>query len=666
MSSEIGSDSGKEGVSWGRGQEEEEASSGRLVEGIDEDEVLSPAPLTAVPPRVSSTVQAGTRGERVVESGTIGRREAEVASGLRTAPIWKCRFFPSEVSEGQLREWHQMYRIPDDIEFVVPGPDDRADDPPLGTVALNQAILAAGLRLPFPRVVRKFLREWGIAPTQLCPNGWRILVGLLVLWDQLGFPRPSIGDFYSLYSFKSDGKRSGWWYASVKARTGGSVVTQTPDSIKNWKKFWFFVRGPWQFAEDDARPDLSIPVRYHELRYVAREPTEESAERARRVREIAANLRSSAVLITEENLISARLSHPLLDRPTAHRPGGTMRDISALLRKKNQGPIQAGKGKRKVPTGDQDRSSRPRLEPDLPSRPQRSPARSVEEITAPVPTRTVPSSSRPPAGPQLQPTYLGSTAEKDEEFLRLRGTLPKPVRDFLRSNSPTREEIAGLPLSSRRAIRSVAKCWTPVQQKYLDSMGVVDSVVAASVNVSRAAIQLTSASEKMARLVSEVQVMRDEGRKVLEELENEKRLRAASEDILLRREEELNAKTDELERAVISRADLEADLEAERKKNSELTAALQNSTAKEEAVAEFRSSDTYLAEQEVVYFLTMEELIESTSEKRPDWDLQFLKDELADLKKKSTLNPPSPEEADPDQSGGDQDQAGGRGMSSIL
>ncbi|KAL2533434.1 Uncharacterized protein Adt_06785 [Abeliophyllum distichum] len=576
MSSEVGSDSGREAMSWGRGQEEEATE---------------------------------TRGERVVEPGSVSRREAEVASGLRTAPEWKCRFFPSEVSEGQLREWHQMYRIPDDVEFVVPGPDDRADDPPLGTVALNQAILAAGLRLPFPRVVRKFLREWGIAPTQLCPNGWRILIGLLVLWDQLGFPRPSIGDFHSLYSFKSDGKRSGWWYASVKARTGSSVVIQTPDSIKNWKKFWFFVRGPWQFAEDDARPDLSIPVRYHEL----------------------------------------------------NRPKGSMKDISALLKKKNQGPSQAGKGKRKVPAGDQDRSFRPRLGTDLPPRPQSSPARSVEEITVLTTVRAGTSSSQPvriPAGPQLQPTYLGSTAEKDEEFLRLRGTLPKPVRDLLRSNSPTREEIAGLPLSSRRAFRSVAKCWTPVQQKYLDSMGVVDSVVAASVNVSRAAIQLTSASENMVRLVSDVQVMRDEGRKVLEELENEKRLRAASEDILLRREEELNSKADELERAVKAQADLEAELEAERKKNSELQAALENSTAKEEAVAEFRSSDAYLAEQEVVYFLTMEELIDSTTERRPDWDLQFLKDELADLKRKSTLNPPSPEEAEASQAGADPDQAG--------
>ncbi|KAL2540916.1 Uncharacterized protein Adt_01894 [Abeliophyllum distichum] len=653
MSSEVGSDSGKEALSWGRGQEEEAVSSGRIVEGLDEDEVLSPAPITAVPPRVRPSEQAETRGERVVEPGSMSRREEEVASGLRTAPEWKCRFFPSEVSEGQLRDWHQMYRVPDDVEFVVPGPDDRADDPSLGTVALNQAILAAGLRLPFPRVVRKFLREWGIAPTQLCPNGWRILIGLLVLWDQLGFPRPSIGDFHSLYSFKSDGKRSGWWYASVKARTGGSVVTQTTDSIKNWKKFWFFVRGPWQFAEDDARPDLSIPVRYHELRYVAREPTGESIERARRAREISESLRSSAVLITEESLISARLSRPLSDRPTAHRPKGSMKDISALLRKKNQGPIQAGRRKRKVPAGDQERSSRPRMESELPPHPENSPARSVEEVAAPTATQPGPSSSQA-VRPQLQPTYLGSTSEKDEEFLRLRGTLPKPVRDFLRSNSPTREEIVSLPLSSRRAIRSVAKCWTPVQQKYLDGMCVVDSVVAASVNVSRAAIQLTSASKKMAKLVSEVQVMRDEGRKVLEELEDEKKLRAASEEILLRREEELNAKADELERAARARAGLEAELEAERKKNSELQAALENSTAKEEAVAEFRSSDAYLAEQEVVYFLTMEELIDSTAEKRPDWDLQFLKDELADLKKKSTLNPPSPREADPDQAGAEE------------
>ncbi|KAL2542844.1 Uncharacterized protein Adt_03822 [Abeliophyllum distichum] len=349
MSSEVESDSGREAMSWGRAQEEEEASSGRMVDRIDKDEVLSPAPLTIVPPPHRSFPQAETSGEREAGPGTLGRKEVEVESGIRSAPIWKCKFFSSEVNEKQLRDWHRIYRIPDDIEFFIPGRNDRADDPSFGCVALNQAVLAAG---PFPRIVRKFLREWRIAPTQLCPNNWRIMIGFLILWDQLGFSRPSVREFNSLYSFKSDGNKSGWWYASVKAKTRSSVITQTSDSIKNWKKFWFYVQGPWQFSVNDAKPDVNIPVRYHELRYISQEPTEESSKRARKARDISEDLRSSSALITDENLISARLSSSSLDRPQTHLPGGEINDISALLKKKTQ----VGKEKRKVPAGYQEPS----------------------------------------------------------------------------------------------------------------------------------------------------------------------------------------------------------------------------------------------------------------------------------------------------------------------
>ncbi|KAL2471558.1 Plus3 domain-containing protein [Abeliophyllum distichum] len=390
------------------------------------------------------------------------------------------------------------------------------------------------------------------------------MIGFLILWNQLGFPRPSVREFNSLYSFKSDGKRSGWWYASVKVKTGGSVITQTPDSIKNWKKFWFFVRGLWQLTVNDARPNVNIPVHYHELRYVSQEPTEESSERARRARDISGDLRSSSALITEENLISARLSPSLSDRPIAHQSREEVKDISALLRKKTH----AGKGKRKIPAEDQEHSV----------------------LTE--------GGTRAPSSPQ--PTYLGSTPNKDEEFVRLRGALPKPVRDFIRSNSPTREEISRLPLSVRRAIRTVAKCWTLVQQKYLESMGMVDSVMAASVNVSREAIQLTSASEKMGKLLADVQVMREEGRK----------------EELRRKDAELRALPDELETANKKKAEVEEELEAKKKIQAELRAALEKSTDKDEAVAEFKSSDAYLADQEKVYFLTMEELIEITVEKQ--------------------------------------------------
>ncbi|KAL2467432.1 Uncharacterized protein Adt_43283 [Abeliophyllum distichum] len=637
MSSEDGSDSGREAMSWGRGQEEE-SSSGRLVEGIDNDEVLSPAPLKSVPPTSRSAHKPGVSG--AAGGRPLGRREMEVEAGQRTAPVWKCRFFPSEVNEKQLADWHRMYSVPPEIEFIVPGPNDRADDPPLGCVALNQAVLAAGLRLPFPRIVRKFLREWGIAPTQLCPNGWRILLGFLILWDQFGFPRPSVGEFNSLYSFKSDGRRSGWWYAS--------------------------------FSVNDTGPHVNIPVRYHELRYTSHEPAPEFVERARQVRAVDESFRSSSVLITEENLTSARLSSTTLSNSRPSQSGKQMKDISALLKKKGQ----VGKGKRKAPSEGQPPAARPRTEEVETQAEVPSPARSVEEIAS-FPTRGEPSSPpvcRPPQpssqipprpSPRIPPTYLGSTPERDEEYLKLRGSIPKPLRDFFRSNSPTRGDIVELPGSARRAISVLGKSWTPDQQKYLDTMGTVESIVAASVNTSRAAIQLTSAVEKMGRMLNDIQVMREEGKKTQVELTEEKRLRALSEDALLKLEEELRKKedelkamSDELEAVNKSKADLEHDLEGEKKSNAELKAALEKSADKDEAVAEFRSSNAYLAEQEVVYFLTMEELIETTSEKRPDWDVQFLRDELADLKRKSTLNPSSPEEVDQDLAEADQARSG--------
>ncbi|KAL2470755.1 Plus3 domain-containing protein [Abeliophyllum distichum] len=263
--------------------------------------------------------------------------EREVESGYRTALIWKCKFFPSEISQKQFGDWHRIYRILDNVEFIVPGLDDLAEDLPLGCMA---AMLATGLHLLFPRIIRTFLREWRIAPTQIYPNGWRIMIGFLILWDQLCFSRPSVREFNSLYSFKSNEKRSGWWYASMKARTRGSVVTRTPNFFKNWKKFWFFVRDSWKFSENEG--------------YSSYDPTEESSERARRARTLSEHFRSCSTLIIEENLISARLSPTSLDRAQPRQSGEEMKDIYVLLNKKNQ----ARKGKRKALAEDHDQSSR--------------------------------------------------------------------------------------------------------------------------------------------------------------------------------------------------------------------------------------------------------------------------------------------------------------------
>ncbi|KAL2486318.1 putative abhydrolase domain-containing protein [Abeliophyllum distichum] len=69
------------------------------------------------------------------------------------------------------------------MEFFIPGPEDRVGYPPLGCISLNQVMLAVGLYFPFHIIIRKFLREWTIDLTHLCPNEWRNMVGFLILLE---------------------------------------------------------------------------------------------------------------------------------------------------------------------------------------------------------------------------------------------------------------------------------------------------------------------------------------------------------------------------------------------------------------------------------------------------------------------------------------------------
>ncbi|KAL2462296.1 hypothetical protein Adt_45716 [Abeliophyllum distichum] len=135
-----------------------------------------------VPPLSRSSPKVEDSGNRVVEFEALGQRKREIESGHRSSLIWKCKFFPSEVIQKQLKDWHRTYMIPDNVEFIILVLNDWADDLPLGCVALNQVVLVAGLHFSFPRIFRKFLREWRIASTQLCPNG-STMVGFLILWD---------------------------------------------------------------------------------------------------------------------------------------------------------------------------------------------------------------------------------------------------------------------------------------------------------------------------------------------------------------------------------------------------------------------------------------------------------------------------------------------------
>ena len=59
-----------------------------------------------------------------------------------------------------------------------------------------------GLRFPLHPFIKKVLQHFNVCPSQLLPNFWGILIGLLVVFRDKGLGVPSIAMFLDLFSVK--------------------------------------------------------------------------------------------------------------------------------------------------------------------------------------------------------------------------------------------------------------------------------------------------------------------------------------------------------------------------------------------------------------------------------------------------------------------------------
>ena len=115
-----------------------------------------------------------------------------------------------------------------------------------------------GLRFPLHPFIKGVLQHFNVCPSQLSPNGWGILVGLLVFFRDRGFGVPSITLFLYLFSAKETAE--GFLYFS--RRSGASlVISDLPSSHRLWKGHYFFVSGRnWEYDPLDKDDTLGVPV----------------------------------------------------------------------------------------------------------------------------------------------------------------------------------------------------------------------------------------------------------------------------------------------------------------------------------------------------------------------------------------------------------------------
>ena len=89
-----------------------------------------------------------------------------------------------------------------------------------------------GIRFPLHPFIKKVLQHFNVCPSQLSPNFWGILIGLLVFFRDKGLGVPSIALFLDLFSVKE--AVEGFIYLSKLSSTP-LIISDLPSSHKFWK-----------------------------------------------------------------------------------------------------------------------------------------------------------------------------------------------------------------------------------------------------------------------------------------------------------------------------------------------------------------------------------------------------------------------------------------------
>ena len=123
-------------------------------------------------------------------------------------------------------------------------------------VCFFEAVFENGLRFPLHPFIKNVLQHFNVCPSQLSPNFWGVLVGLLVVFRDKGLRVPRIALMLEFFSVKEAAE--GFLYIS-KWSSARLIIYDLPSSHKHWKERYFFIRGHnWEYNPVDREDTLGI------------------------------------------------------------------------------------------------------------------------------------------------------------------------------------------------------------------------------------------------------------------------------------------------------------------------------------------------------------------------------------------------------------------------
>ncbi|XXG79747.1 hypothetical protein AAC387_Pa09g0750 [Persea americana] len=152
--------------------------------------------------------------------------------------------------------FRKEYKVPANVEVRPDGPDDGITYSDGWMPFWLVSVVEGGVRFPLHPLLRECLREWGLSPCQLLPNGYKIIMGAVRLNEILSI-NLGVSDIEEAYDLCKSAEGHTYYLRLRLHRT--AFVTALEDSYKYAGEDRVFVRGAWEFGEAEPSTTARIP-----------------------------------------------------------------------------------------------------------------------------------------------------------------------------------------------------------------------------------------------------------------------------------------------------------------------------------------------------------------------------------------------------------------------
>ena len=158
--------------------------------------------------------------------------------------IWIVNDFKPIMMANIFNNLRDRYQIPDHIPIRLPVKFEKCYSEKTMDIGMYDAMFAARLRLPLTALYHQLANFLWLSISQIAPNAWRIFIGTKILWGCLsgGNCQLTLDEFFWCYRPQHIISSQGIYHFTVRKKEL-KLVSDMPDSNRNWKGRYFFVQG---------------------------------------------------------------------------------------------------------------------------------------------------------------------------------------------------------------------------------------------------------------------------------------------------------------------------------------------------------------------------------------------------------------------------------------